>query len=109
MERHHIPPSRSSPMPSMPCKGRDGSRMVLGHGKQGILWINMANFKKALQRSMMRSKRNKSEALDNLANAAISDRKTVEDLSKANKELSEANKQLTTQMEQINNKSTVIT
>eukprot|EP00957_Ditylum_brightwellii_P206343 15347934-Ditylum_brightwellii.AAC.1 len=50
-----------------------------------------------------------SKALDNQANAAMSDRKTVEDLSKANKALAEANKQLTTQMEQNNKKLTSIT
>jgi hypothetical protein len=45
-----------------------------------------------------------SDALDNLANAALADRRTVEDLSMANKELAEANKQLTSQMEKINMK-----
>jgi hypothetical protein len=45
-----------------------------------------------------------SDALDNLANAALADRRTVEDLSTANKELAEANKQLTTQMNKINEK-----
>eukprot|EP00957_Ditylum_brightwellii_P074944 5695484-Ditylum_brightwellii.AAC.1 len=45
-----------------------------------------------------------SKALENLANATMADRKTVEDPSKANKELAEANKQLTSQMEQINKK-----
>eukprot|EP00957_Ditylum_brightwellii_P019959 1507039-Ditylum_brightwellii.AAC.1 len=50
-----------------------------------------------------------SEALDNLTNAAMSDRETVEDLSKAKKELAEANKQLTSQMEQINKKLASIT
>eukprot|EP00957_Ditylum_brightwellii_P161984 12333440-Ditylum_brightwellii.AAC.1 len=37
------------------------------------------------------------------------DRKTVEDLSTANKELAEANKQLTSQMEKINDKIDVMT
>eukprot|EP00957_Ditylum_brightwellii_P010486 794884-Ditylum_brightwellii.AAC.1 len=50
-----------------------------------------------------------SKALDNLTNAAMSDRKTVEDLSKANKEMAETNKQLTTQMERINEKLASIT
>eukprot|EP00957_Ditylum_brightwellii_P099366 7569061-Ditylum_brightwellii.AAC.1 len=36
-----------------------------------------------------------SDALDNLANAAMVDKRTIEDLSKANMELAEANKQLT--------------
>eukprot|EP00957_Ditylum_brightwellii_P206414 15348326-Ditylum_brightwellii.AAC.1 len=35
-----------------------------------------------------------SSMLDNLANAVMADRRTVEDLSKANKELAEVNKQL---------------
>eukprot|EP00957_Ditylum_brightwellii_P119325 9103250-Ditylum_brightwellii.AAC.1 len=39
----------------------------------------------------------------------MTDRKTVEDLSKANKELDEANKQLTSQMEKINDKLDVMT
>eukprot|EP00957_Ditylum_brightwellii_P200584 15290834-Ditylum_brightwellii.AAC.1 len=50
-----------------------------------------------------------SEVLYNLANAAIADRRTVEDHSKANKELAEANKQLTSQMAQINKKLAAIT
>eukprot|EP00957_Ditylum_brightwellii_P107519 8203294-Ditylum_brightwellii.AAC.1 len=39
----------------------------------------------------------------------MADRRTVEDLSKANKELTEANRQLTSQVEQINEKLAVIT
>eukprot|EP00957_Ditylum_brightwellii_P024433 1844771-Ditylum_brightwellii.AAC.1 len=39
----------------------------------------------------------------------MADRRTVEDLSRANKELAEANKQLTSQMEQINEKLDSIT
>eukprot|EP00957_Ditylum_brightwellii_P075151 5711103-Ditylum_brightwellii.AAC.1 len=39
----------------------------------------------------------------------MADRRTVEDLSKANKELAEANKQLTSQMEKINEKLDAIT
>eukprot|EP00957_Ditylum_brightwellii_P139266 10613944-Ditylum_brightwellii.AAC.1 len=50
-----------------------------------------------------------SEALYNMANAAMVDRRTVEDLSRANKELAEANSQLTSQMEQINKKLDAIT
>eukprot|EP00957_Ditylum_brightwellii_P163250 12430652-Ditylum_brightwellii.AAC.1 len=50
-----------------------------------------------------------SKALDNLENASMSDRKTVEDLCKANKEMAEANKQILTQMEQINEKLAAIT
>eukprot|EP00957_Ditylum_brightwellii_P032696 2478645-Ditylum_brightwellii.AAC.1 len=39
----------------------------------------------------------------------MADRRTVEDLSKANKELAEANKQLTSQMEKINDKVDAMT
>eukprot|EP00957_Ditylum_brightwellii_P151019 11499546-Ditylum_brightwellii.AAC.1 len=39
----------------------------------------------------------------------MADRRTVEDLSRANKELAEANSQLTSQMEQINKKLDAIT
>eukprot|EP00957_Ditylum_brightwellii_P009802 739168-Ditylum_brightwellii.AAC.1 len=59
-ERHHIPQSRSSPLPSMTCKGQNGSRMLLGHGRQGIMRMRCCKtFKKTLQRSMMKSKRSK--------------------------------------------------
>eukprot|EP00957_Ditylum_brightwellii_P184066 14021007-Ditylum_brightwellii.AAC.1 len=39
----------------------------------------------------------------------MADRRTVEDLSMANKELAEANKQLTSQMEKINDKINIMT
>eukprot|EP00957_Ditylum_brightwellii_P057072 4325321-Ditylum_brightwellii.AAC.1 len=50
-----------------------------------------------------------SDTLDNLANAAMADRRTVEDLIKAKKELAEANKQLTSRMEKINDKLDTMT
>eukprot|EP00957_Ditylum_brightwellii_P163033 12414736-Ditylum_brightwellii.AAC.1 len=50
-----------------------------------------------------------SDALENLANAAMADKRTVEDLSKANMELAEANKQLINQVAQITEQLSAIT
>eukprot|EP00957_Ditylum_brightwellii_P080032 6086166-Ditylum_brightwellii.AAC.1 len=49
-----------------------------------------------------------SNALDNLANAKIADKRTVEDLSKASMKLVKANKQLTNQVAQITEQLSVI-
>eukprot|EP00957_Ditylum_brightwellii_P092454 7040599-Ditylum_brightwellii.AAC.1 len=103
-ERCHAPPSKSSPLPSMQCKGNEDFAKEYDEIKEeqdGT--VQAAGYTQANNAIQI------SEALDDLANAAMSDRKTVEDFSKANKELAKANRQLTSQMEQISEKLASIT
>eukprot|EP00957_Ditylum_brightwellii_P003979 303229-Ditylum_brightwellii.AAC.1 len=94
MAKHHTPQSKSSPLSYMQCRKQDGFKLASGHGKQKIqeeqemtsqaAGCTQAN--KAVQIS---------KTLDNLANAVMADKRTVEHRSKANKELVDANKELT--------------